>query len=215
MNLTLEMLAWALMGAGLVLLLAAMLFFRRPNWLRDWLKGSLGLLILVLGLAILMLGWNLRSWEAVSADEPVETVAISRVGEQQWQITLQSGNAGPLSHQVMGELLEIDGRILALEPPLEWLGVPVVFQRKDPVGRYLERGDTAIASEEPQSQSISGLDPWVWGHWLKVPGLRAERAVPVYLPLGDEAVFDIYLRGHQLEAEPLNDVAARLMEDWH
>ena len=214
MNLTLETLAWVLMGAGLVLLLAALLFFRRPTWLRDWLKGSLGLLVLVLGLAVVMLGWNLRSWEAVSGDEPVETVAISLVGEEQWQITLQSGNAGPLSHQVMGELLEIDGRILALEAPLEWLGVPLVFQREDPVGRYLERGDSAVAFEDSESRSVRGPDVWNWGRSLKMPGLRAERAVPVYLPLGDEAVFDIYLRGHQLEAEPLNDVAERLMEDW-
>ncbi len=214
MNLTLETLAWALMGVGLVLLLAALLFFRRPTWLRDWLKGTLGLALVGLGVLVLALGWNLRSWESVSAEDPIDTVSISQVGEQQWQITLQSRNAGPLSHQVMGELLEIDGRILALEPPLEWLGVPLVFQRKDPVGRYLDRGDAAVESESVGLQSRLGIDPWRWSQWLPLPGLRAERAVPLYLPLADEAEFDIHLRGHQLEAEPRNEVAERALEDW-
>lgn len=214
MNLTLETLAWALMGAGLVLLLAALLFFRHPTWIRDWLKGSLGLGLIALALLVLALGWNLRSWEAVAADDPIETVSVSRVGEQQWQITLESGNAGPLSHQIMGELLEIDGRILALEAPLEWLGVPLLFQRNDPAGRYLDRGDAALDPGNGQSRPGVGIDPWQWSRWVPIPGLRAERAVPVYLPLGDEAVFDIHLRGHQLEAAPRNEVAEELLEDW-
>ena len=205
------MLPLGLIGAGLaVVLLSATLLLVYRGWFLPWLRGSLGLMAVAAGLAVVVTGWSALHWQPVSAQDPLYSLAISREGAQHWRVTQRGGSGREL--RVSGDLLEVRGRLLVLEIPVPGFGHRMLYRTDGLLGRASDAAEPIDVSEHEWFAGPAWNDAWRWDRALGLPFVRSQVLFPVFLPLIDGAVFDVVLSGHQLEAVPANRPARKALE---
>jgi hypothetical protein len=194
-----------------------MLFFIRPRWFLAWLKGSLAFGLVFVGVALFLLAWDLRSYYNLAQLETVASVTVRQTGPQQWKLSLVS-EAMPEGRQVYelrGDQWQLDARVIRFSGPLQWLGLQPAFKFERLSGRYL-----SLEEARSQPQTIHGLgsdgwvDFWALDQRVGLPLLESQFGSATFMPLRNNAVYDVLLGQGGLSAVPVNEEAKSAVTAW-
>lgn len=202
---------------GLALLLGG---FKRLLKLR-LIKGSghilAGLVLLFAAAFAAALLLDLRTYLALTAEQPVATIQFSKLGPQHFQARLTDVGGSVTEADLHGDQWELDARVITWQGYATVFGFQPLYRLDRLSGRYANIGqeihDThSVVALNPSS----GLDAWSLlhrhPHWL--PWLDANYGSGVFLPMADGARYQVSLSRTGLMARPVNLAAAQAVEHW-
>src|SRR5690606_39012211 len=97
---------------SLIALLVALFTLLRRDWLMGWLRGTLGLIALVLALVSALAAVNLNGYRIMDQEVTVATISFDKLDRQLYKanVVLQ-GSATELPFEIAGDLWQMDARI--------------------------------------------------------------------------------------------------------
>ena len=207
------MAAWVLVAAGLATALAAaVVLFRLSGWFLPWLKGTLGLVVVLAGLFVAALGWSTLQWHAVAPERSLYRLSIASNGEGAWRVELHGEGVLSDERVVQGDRLEITGRLLVLEAPLSG-SKPAFLYRTDSIRGFDPDAQTPIQFNAGVARrGADWVDPWRWDRTVPLPLVRAETLYPLWVPMVDGAVFEVVMQGNQIVPIAANSAAEQALQ---
>jgi hypothetical protein len=203
--------------AGLALLLGSfkqLIRLRLVNASGRLLSGMVLLFAAAFGAALLL---DLRTYLALTTEQPVATIQFSQVGPQHFKARLSGADGQVTETDLHGDQWELDARVIT------WKGYATVFGfhtlyrldrlsgRYGNIGQELHDTHSAVALNSP-----SGLDAWSLLHrhprWM--PWMDATYGSGVFLPMADGAKYQVMLSRTGLTARPVNLAASQAVEKW-
>lgn len=188
--------------AGLLVVVAiaclggtAFLFFRE-SWLIQWLRGTAGLLLAALAFYLALVAASLFTYQAVADSKPLATVSFENAGPQAWQVTIAEPNGDRRSYEVLGDLWQLDVRLLRYSGIGALFGTSPSFQLERISGRYLSVEDESSKDHSDYmlaTEPFLGFDLWqrAADHGsLIVDALRSNVAL---VPMAEGAIFEVTL----------------------
>lgn len=196
--------------AGILLFIALILIvflWWGRGWFLQWLKGSAGMLLLAGSVISVFMLVDLWSYRQLLDEEPLATVSIYELGDQQFDLTLVDASGKEQRFKLMGDQWQLDVRLLVWKGPVVALGAMPVYRLDRISGRYL-----SLEQERTSERTVYTLTDSRWFDlWSALKGhklwLEAESGQAVYMPLVNGAVFSVHLTPKGMIARPLNDVA--------
>jgi len=196
--------------AGILLFIALILIvflWWGRGWFLQWLKGSAGMLLLAGSVISVFMLVDLWSYRQLLDEEPLATVSIYELGDQQFDLTLVDASGKEQRFKLMGDQWQLDVRLLVWKGPVVALGAMPVYRLDRISGRYL-----SLEQERTSERTVYALTDSRWFDlWSALKGhklwLEAESGQAVYMPLVNGAVFSVHLTPKGMIARPLNDVA--------
>lgn len=210
--------------AGVIVFLAVVLAFYalrmlfRRNWLLGWLRGMAGLLLVVIAVLLAFIALDLNHYRQLQAEQAIATLSFEKQGDQYYQVTVVDADGNEQQFELMGDLWQLDARLLKWHDSLSRLGFSTGYRLDRLSGRYLslqdeqQRPRTVHALDNPSEL----IDSWLWlrqyGRSLGL--LDADYGSATYLPMTDGALFAVNLGNTGLIARPLNRPATDVVQGW-
>ncbi|MFE8069777.1 multidrug transporter [Marinobacteraceae bacterium S3BR75-40.1] len=195
--------------------LAGLLFFLRPRWFMAWLKGSAAFLLLFMAGSLAVLALNLRAYHALTDLETIAQLHAKKLGPQHWQVVLAEEEGAAHRFELRGDQWQLDARLLRFNGPLRWLGLKPAYRLDRLAGRYI-----SLEQEQTGERTVHSLspEPWVdiwsldrkWG----LPLLESQYGNATFMPLRNDALYDVRLGDTGLVAVPMNDAARQAVQSW-
>jgi len=203
---------------ALAVLAVALRLLLGRDWLLGWLRGSVGLLLAGVAIVVALAAWDLHGYQALSAEQPLGTLAFKALGAQHFAVNLVD-RAGKERHfELQGDMWQLDARVLKWMTPLARIGFQPGYRIDRLSGRYL-----SLEDEQSQPHTVIGLredtpvfDTWFWLHRVNryFSLIDATYGSATYLPMADGALFSVNMGGSGLVARPLNDRAKLAVDRW-
>jgi len=203
--------------AALVLIYLALRFLARGHWLFGFLRGLLGLGLLAVAVAAVLVALDLRSYKQMAQEEPIATLSFNQLGEQHYEATLVHSSGQERDFELYGDQWQLDARIIRWQGPISGLGIRPGYRLDRISGRYYSLDDeqTGTRSLHDLSQSNWGVDIWAWVRQAKwMPLLEAQYGSATFVPMADNALYEVQLSGTGLTAKPLNGPAREALAIW-
>ena len=211
-----DALAWATALLALLVLFIALRILFGGRWFLAWLRGTSGLVFLAVAALVGLVAYDLSRYDPLPANKPLLTLSFHRTANV-YQVDILE-NGVQRSVNLEGDLWQLDVRLL------QWKGLAALIGLEP--GYRLEKINSRFLSIEQQSQarytqaeltsSLYGVDLWRWlrlgQHDLFLFDAQARRVT--YLPMADQAVFNVSLTPTGLLAEPMNEAAHQALKDW-
>lgn len=200
---------------GGVLVFAGLLFFLRPRWLLDWLKGMVVFSLILVGLYSLVIAVNLGSYQPLEGLQTVATISTKRQTEQVWRVTLQVEGGASNERSLRGDQWQMDARIIRFTGPVRWLGIAPSYRLESLSGRY-----TSLEQERNAPRTVISLsrklrvDLWQLDRMFNLPFLEGVSGNATFMPMRDGATFDVRISSTGLVAVPVNDQARAAVQFW-
>jgi hypothetical protein len=204
-----------------VIAVVALLFALRlliGTWLLGWLRGTAGIVLTVIAVAIAAGAWNLRSYQELLATKPIGTLAFNKLEDQRFSVTLIDASGAEQRYELSGDMWQLDVRVLRWTDTLARLGFKPGYRLDRLSGRYL-----ALEDEQKLPRTVIGLnndkpllDVWSWlrrcSRYFSL--LTADYGSAAYLPMADGALYSVGIGNSGLIATPLNERAKLAIEHW-
>lgn len=203
---------------GLLLAYWASKLLVRRHWLRGFVRGLAGVGLLALALALALVALDLASYRQLQQEEPVATLSFSRQAPQTYEATLVHPDGREQQFELRGDQWQLDARIIRWKRPLAGLGIGPGYRLDRLGGRYysLEDERRAERSVHALDEGSFGPDLWQWisEHPGWFPMVEARYGSATFVPMADNALFEVRLSGTGLSAHPLNDPARQAVSVW-
>ena len=206
----------ALVAAGLLYFGLRLLL--GSHWLLGWLRGTVGLVVIALAVALALAAWDLRSSRRAQTEQPIATLAFSKIEPKHFSVVVGSPDGSERHVELNGDMWQLDVRLLKWADTLARLGLKPGYRLDRLSGRYL-----SLEDEQQLPRSMFGLndqqplvDAWYWLHQLDrfLPVIDAQYGSATYMPMVDGALFSVGMGSTGLVARPLNDRAKLAIEEW-
>lgn len=203
---------------GLALVYAALRLLARRNWLMGFLRGFVGLGLLVVALSLGLIAFDLFSYRQLAREEPVATLSFERLGTQYFEATLVHSDGREDTFELRGDQWQMDARIIRWRGPLGGLGIKPGYRLDRISGRYYTLSEERGAERTVYALEQTGWGPdiWAWANthpaWLPIVDARYGSAT--FVPMADKALFQVSLSSSGLVARPLNDPARQAISFW-
>lgn len=198
-----------------VLVCAKLLLGR--GWLLGWLRGMLGLCLLILSVVFGLAALDFYSYKQIDKDTSIANISFSKIDSQQYRASLVDSSGREVIFELNGDLWQLDARVLTWNKSMRALGLTPGYRLDRLSGRYVsleeERSASRTVYELTSSRSV--LDIWQWLHEFGSGDfVNASYGSATYLPMADGALFSVRLSQSGLTAYPLNDRAKNAVVDW-
>lgn len=209
-------LAWVTALLALLVVFVAFRILFGGRWFLAWLRGTCGLAFLGAAVLIGLVAYDLSRYNPWPADKPLLTLSFHRAGNV-YQVDILE-NGAQRSVTLEGDLWQLDVRLLQWKGLAALIGLEPGYRLERLNGRFLaiEQQSQARYTQVELTQSLYGVDLWRWlrvgQHDLFMFDAQARRVT--YLPMADEAVFNISLTPTGLLAQPMNQAAHQALQDW-
>lgn len=210
-------LAWLIALLAVVVITGAARLLMRPDWILGWLRGMAGLALLLIAFVLVMIAADLQGYMPLPENKPIATVSFVASAPKHYTVTILEG-ASEHSYDIEGDLWQLDVRLLS------WRGLPALiglrsgYRLQNLSGRYktLEQQTLALHLDATLSHSPFGIDLWQWLRHNRrdLYLFDAQPARVSYLPMAPDAVYSISLAATGLVAVPVNQAAAKALEEW-
>lgn len=199
---------------AVVVLLAGLRLMGRFQWVVSFLRGALGIGLVVLSVGVAAFGMDLLSYQEGSRDESVATLSFIKLDDQKYRAIMVDSDGLERKFELSGDQWQLDANII------KWSGVPAnSLYRLDRIsGRYI-----LIEQERRQSKSAydlaldrGQLDAWaaVRNYGYLFPFIDALYGSATYLPMADGAIYSISLAQSGLIGRPVNEAAQVAVRGW-
>jgi hypothetical protein len=205
-------------SAGMLLLMHARGRLRRRRLLSASGSGVTGLGLLVVAGLIAAIGVNLHTYQRLTHERDVATLSFEALAPERFEVTITYPENGPARrYELRGDEWQLDARVLKWRGGATLLGLDTLYRVERLSGRYHE-----VAREREAPRSVfslapqAGLDLWSMARryetWL--PWVDATYGSATYLPMANEARFQVRLTQSGLVARPLNPAAEHAVAGW-
>ncbi|WP_043316731.1 hypothetical protein [Microbulbifer sp. HZ11] len=190
----------------------------RGNWLMGFLRGSVGLLLLVGALLIVLVALDVYSYRNLGDEHSVGTVSFERLGSQHYMVKFADEDGISQEFELYGDQWQLDARMLKWKGALARWGIEPAYRLDRLSGRYLTLQDerNKARSVYPLEQSSHGVDLWNFLREMnnRVPMVDAVYGSATFLPMQDGAVYEVRISHSGLLARPLNQQAESALNEW-
>ena len=201
---------------SLLLLLLGGWLLLRHKWLKQWLLGSAGLLLLCLALYSGVFAINLYGYHEYAQEVPVATVSFRQSGNQSYIATVTRVDGQSEDFHLNGDQWQLDARIIKWKRPFSLLGMKPAYQLDRIQGRYFSLEDERSRERTVYSlhRAPVGMDIWAMANsgWSFIVDARYGSAA--YLPMADGALFEVTSSASGLLARPINSSAQQAISGW-
>ncbi|NIR30975.1 MAG: cation/multidrug efflux pump [Gammaproteobacteria bacterium] len=205
-------------AAGLLLLMHAARSVRRRRMLSASSSGLSALGLLALGGLAAAVAFNLHTYQRLTHEQEVATLAFRERGPAHFQVTVEYPDTRQSKRYALrGEEWQLDARIIKWRGAATLLGLDTLYRVERLSGRYR---DVARERSEPRSVFAlapeAGLDLWSaarrYERWL--PWVDTTYGSATYLPMADGARYAVRVNQSGLLARPANTAARRALASW-
>ena len=187
------------------------------NWFLAWLRGTVGLGLIVLALFAGALAYDLSTYREQLSDKNIAVLSVHTTENGLHQIRLDDGQ-NRQNFLLDGELWGMDVRVLKWKGVASLIGLQTGYRMDVMNGRYLaiEQQNAALYPEAQLSPSWLGIDLWRWLQNIggSLPFVSAEMARVSYIPLENEARYGLEWLPTGLQVRPMNSVAELALQNW-
>lgn len=202
-------LAAALAVLAILVLLVALRLLLGGRWFLAWLRGTLGLCLLIVGVIVSLVSYDISSYREHSDDEvALSQIRINQTAVGNFQVQHLMG-AQTDSFFVHGS----DWRVIA--HMLDWQGFAAQLGLKP--GYRLDSFLSADNEQQRLVASLLDIDFWRFARDQRehLTTVKPEQIESSAYPLSHGAEYRIVLRGGQIEAQPLNEIAILALQNEH
>lgn len=196
---------------------AAKLLLKR-HWLGGWLRGSLGLLLLVAALMSAALALDLRTYQAWPQAQTIASIGFEQLDEQQFIARLTREGRSEQVFELYGDQWQVDVRILNWTRALRDIGLKPVYKLDRLSGRYLVLEQELVSQPRSYalSQSLAGIDSGRLVRMLQetLPWFNPEHGSAAFMPMVADAEYALQLTGAGLTARAQNAAAQQAVAMW-
>ncbi|TDQ39594.1 hypothetical protein [Thiopseudomonas denitrificans] len=207
-------------GVGALALLVLWLGVRilwRGHWFLAWLRGSLGLTVILLALLAGGLAYDIHSYQQQQQGKRIAVLKVGSGDNDRYRVTLDDGR-NSWQFLLDGELWGMDVQLLDWHGLASLIGLQPGYRLSGINARFLgiEQQNAAQYPEQPLARSWWGLDVWQ-GMQLaggSLPFVEAKLVRLSFIPLADNAEYGIEWLPTGLQAKPLNEQARQALRNW-
>lgn len=203
-----------LIALALVTLGAALKMLIKVGWFLKWLRGTGGILMMLLVVICSALGYELLTFNKANEGEVIATLTFSKIGKQDFNVELVDVNDKFKNYNILGDQWQLDVKLVSLQG-LGEIGLPS-YKMDRISGRYL-----TLEQEKHDQRTVyelsSNKSPGIWEsiqeyEWL--PFVRANYGSAAFMPMEDGAIYQVKLFQNGLKAIAVNSQAKEASESW-
>lgn len=213
-----EGLAVIVTAIGALMLVYSLKLLARTGWFLGWLRGMLGLSLVVSGMVMGAVAFDLLSFQQVVMKKSIATLSFEELLPQNYRAVLVDSQGGEQSFDLKGDQWQLDARILRWPVFLSSLGASPGYRLDRISGRYysLEKERNAERTLYSLSESQYGIDVWRLLQQMQnnVNFVDARYGSATYMPMADGALYEVLLSKTGLIAKPLNERAKSAVARW-
>lgn len=213
-----SVLAIAISIVGLAVVAISLRILIRRGWLLGWLRGMSGLVLVGSGLILALAAFDLYSYRQIVAEKSVATISFEQMGPQRFRAILVDSNGRESRYELAGDQWQLDARVIKWPNALAALGIKPGYRLDRISGRYysLEHERSAERTVYALNESQMGVDVWAFFHGSESmpPVIDAVYGSATFVPMADDALYEILLSHTGLLARPLNEPAQAAVADW-
>jgi len=169
------------------------------------------------GGASIMLAFSYYGYDRLVDEQYVGRIKFSQSAPEQYVARLMIENEQDRTYEMLGNEWQMDARVVTWKPPATLLGLDPIFRLDRLSGRYAE-----VSDERSKVRSVHGLsepvtmDVWQFARKYPklMPGVDAHYGTATYLPMADDALFEVTMTRTGLIARPVNEAAAEAVGQW-
>ena len=205
--------------SGLIFILWAGSQLRKKHLFRSLFGAGLGGLLTAISVIFFLIFSNLYTYHRLSHERVLATVHIQELENQRFLVSVDYLDEKQRQiFELMGDEWQIDARILKWKYPVIWLGLDSHYQLERISGRYSD-----IESESNKQRTVFNLNetpntdvwPIIRKYQRYIPLVDALYGTASYLPMRDQAEYEVSLSQTGLITRPLNDAANSSISNWY
>lgn len=190
----------------------------RPGWILGWLRGMAGFALAICSLILALVAFDLFSYKQLITEQSIGTISFQQLGPQRFYATLVDTKGQEQRYELAGDQWQMDVRFLKWPPALSAMGVKPGYRLDRLSGRYYSlelerRGERTVYA---LNDARTGIDVWSFfrerGNTLKL--IDAIYGSATFVPMADNALYEILLSHSGLLARPLNEPAQLALSRW-
>lgn len=211
------LIVFVLAVAGIALLTLGIRRLWRRRLLTGGGLGLSGTVLLLSALAMGLAGAQLYTYHRLTMERPVAVLRFSRIGPQHYRVLLTQPGIAARHFDLYGDQWELDARVLKWRGVAVLLGMDTVYRLERLSGRY-----QSVARERSGPRSVyplattSGPDLWRLAERYRgwIPWVDTVYGSATYMPMADQAVYDVRITTSGLIARPANTPARQALAAW-
>lgn len=189
----------------------------RTAWVGGFVRGTAGLLFIVLALTAALSAYDLYSYRQLLSEHPVAELSFERLGPQEFRAVLQPAQGESHSFVLKGDYWQLDARFIKWKSVLARAGVPPAYRLERISGRYQDIGqETGGERTAYELKTLAPVDIWRWlqrtNNYVDIAD--TEYGSATYLPMKNGARYQVYTTFSGLIARPANPAAEKAVGEW-
>jgi len=213
------LLAFVFAGVAVLVIHRAITMLLAASWFMGWLRGMLGLSLLVIAVGAGLLAYDIYTYRPVLLEQPVATVSFEGTEPQHFTAVVveQSGSEKRVS--LHGDQWQLNARFLKWKGFLSSMDIKPAYRLDRLSGRFydIQAESSETRTHHSITTSFLGIDLWrfIYDHPKWFPIIDTTYGSATYLPMKVGALYEVYLSNAGLVARPLNDAAKKAISEWH
>lgn len=204
---------------GIILFFISLKLLGRFSWLFHWVRGTLGLAFLLATIFVLLIARDLLTYKQLFNDQAVATLTFTEVKEQEYSVEVSFVfDERSEQYTIYGDQWQMDARIIRLNGLFTLVGAKPGYRLDRLSGRYFSLEDERRKSRSiyTLTESIPYTDFWsfLYDKGTNVPWVEAVYGSATFLPMADNAIFQVSLSRSGLTASPVNEPAETAIKGW-
>jgi hypothetical protein len=169
------------------------------------------------GGASIMLAFSYFGYTQLVDEQLFGRIKFTESAPEQYVARLMLEREQDRMFEIKGDEWQLDARVITWKPPMTLLGLDPIFQLDRLSGRYAE-----VEEELSKHRSVHALsEPAMLDAWrfarkypMLLPGVDAHYGTATYLPMANDAVFEVTMTRTGLIARPVNEAARKAVGEW-
>jgi len=169
------------------------------------------------GGASIMLAFSYYGYGRLVDEQYIGKIKFTESAPEQYVARLMLDGEPDRMFEILGDEWQMDARVVTWKPPATLLGLDPIYQLDRLSGRYsvvddeLSKVRSAYALSEPVP-----LDVWQFARKYPklMPGVDAHYGTATYLPMANDAIYEVKMTRTGLIARPLNEAATAAVGNW-
>jgi len=188
------------------------------SWFLGWIRGTFGLGLLAIGIAIGILAYDIYSYKQILPGQPIATINFETIDDQYFDALVVDTKGNQQRFSVHGDQWQLDARIINWQGYFSEFGIKPAYRLDRLSGRYydIHKETTEKRASFSLVKSPLQLDIWQFIHdhpqWFSI--IDASYGTARYFPMKNGALYEISLTNTGLNVRSLNDVASKAMSEW-
>ena len=191
---------------------------RQRKLLQSSIFGLPSMLFLSLFLCMLLLFFNLNTYNRLTAESTVAEVLVSKVAERRYQLEIRYGKSSTEIFLINGDEWQLDVRIIKWKSWANLIGLDSFYQLDRISGRYkdIDLANTKLPTAYKILKQERGLSLWDMKKMVgkRLAFLDTYFGQSVFVPMSHLARYTVSITLSGLVVRPANEEANQAVEAW-